>query len=54
MFTNDGGGIIVFLLADLMLVLLTSPLLSWSFLLLWFLSLPFVLSQNTLCTIKQP
>ena len=38
MFTNDGGRVIVFLLADLALVLLMSPLLLWSFLLLQFLS----------------
>ena len=54
MFTNDGGRVIVFLSADLALVLLMSPLLLWSFLLIQFLSLPFVLFQNTPCTIKGP
>ena len=39
MFTYDGGGVIIFPSADLALVLLASPLLTWSFLLLQFLSL---------------
>ena len=54
MFTNDGGGVIVFLTADLAFVVLMSPLLSWSFLLLRFLSLPFVFSQNMLHTVERP
>ena len=54
MFTNDGGGVIVFPSADLTLVLFTSPLLLWSFLLLWFLSLPFVSSQNMPHTVEWP
>ena len=37
-----------------MLILLASPLLSWSFLLLWFLSLPFVLSQSMPHTVEWP
>ena len=54
MFTNDGGGAVVFPLADLTLILLVSPLLTWSFLLLRFLSLSFVPSQSTLRTIGWP
>ena len=52
MFTYDGGGVIIFPSADLALVLLASPLLTWSFLLLQFLSLPFVPSQSMLCAIE--
>ena len=54
MFTNDRGGVIVLPSADLTFVLLASPLLTWSFLLLWFLSLPFVLSQNMPRTVERP
>ena len=53
MFTYDGGGAIVFPSVDLALVLLMSPLLLWSFLLLQFLSLPFVSSQNMPHTIER-
>ena len=54
MFANNRGGAIVLLLANFALVLLTSSLLLWSFLLLLFLSLSLEPSQNTLHIIKGP
>ena len=54
MFANNRGRAIILLLADLTLVLLMSPLLSWSFLLLQFLSFSLVLFQNMPHTIEEP
>ena len=45
------GGVIIFPPVDLALILLMSPLLLRSFLLLWFFSVPFVFSQNISCAV---
>ena len=52
MFANNRGRVIILLSADLMFILLVSPLLLWSFLLLCFLSFSLEPSQNMLHTIE--